>query len=272
MKTLTTTITALSHEGRGIAHEQGKTLFIENALPGELVRAEIARPHATFDEGIAVEIIHPSPDRVTPPCPHYLVCGGCSLQHLHPTAQIRFKENILKEQLQHIGHCQPENMLPPLQTETLQYRRKARLGVKYVAKKNKVLVGFREKNGRYIADLTTCPVLHPVFGEKLEHLSALIKGLSGFQQIPQVECAMGDDEAALILRHLSPLTESDNAQLIAFSQKHHIAIYTQAKGLDTIKKLWPEDSQPLLHYTLPNDSLTLAFHPTDFTQVNLSIN
>lgn len=271
-KTITVHITKLSHEGRGIAQEQGKTHFILNALPTETVFAEITRHHAKYDEGIAREVLTTSPERTSPPCSYYLTCGGCSLQHLKTSAQIQFKETLLKEQLKHFGHCEAETILPPLQAETLGYRRKARLGVKYVQKKQKVLVGFRELNGRYIADLDHCPVLHPAFGKKLTVLSELIQSLSNFQHIPQIECAMGDEDPAIILRHLSPFIEEDLLKLIEFSKAQHIAVFLQSKGIDSIKKLWPEDQNDYLSYTLPEYQLTFQFHPTDFTQVNLAMN
>jgi 23S rRNA (uracil1939-C5)-methyltransferase len=265
-------ITKLSHEGRGIGHDNGKTQFVMNALPDEEVTIQKLKKHSKYDEAIAIEILEKSPERVTPPCSHFLVCGGCSLQHLDPHAQIVFKENQLKEQLQHFGHCEAKEIMPPLQADVLGYRRKARLGVKYVAKKNKVLVGFRELNGRYLADIHHCPVLHPQFGNLIEPLSELFYSLSIRDQIPQVECAMGDEEAALIIRHLAPFTEEDLATIKQFGSSNHLAIFLQPKGPDSIHKLIPNDGNLFLTYALPNHNITLAFHPSDFTQVNTSIN
>ncbi|MCD6046638.1 MAG: rlmD [Gammaproteobacteria bacterium] len=265
-------ITKLSHEGRGIGHDNGKTQFVMNALPGEEVTIQKLKKHSKYDEAIAIEILEPSPERVNPPCQHFLVCGGCSLQHLDSRAQIVFKENQLKEQLQHFGHCEAKEIMLPLQADVLGYRRKARLGVKYVAKKNKVLVGFRELNGRYLADIHYCPVLHPQFGNLIAPLSELFYSLSIRDQIPQVECAMGDEEAALIIRHLAPFTEEDLTQLKQFAESHNLAIFLQPKGPESIHKLIPNDENLFLTYALPNHHVTLAFHPADFTQVNTSIN
>ncbi len=267
-------ILKLSHEGRGVAQENGKTQFILNALPGEEVTVEKLKKHARFDEGITVAILNPSPERVTPPCKHFLYCGGCSLQHLAPQAQIAFKEAQLKEQLQHFGHCQAKAILPSLQGNALGYRRKARLGVKFVPKKNKVLVGFHELKGRYIADLQHCPVLHPVFGELIALLSELFGKLSIKDQIPQCECAMGDNEkdAAIIIRHLASFTTQDLYHLEAFAKVHNLQLYLQPGGLDSIHKLWPKNENNFLYYELPAHHIRFAFYPTDFTQVNTEIN
>lgn len=265
-------ITKLSHEGRGIGYDQGKTQFIMNALPGEEVVMQKTKRHSKYDEGIATEILVPSPERVTPPCEHFLVCGGCSLQHMSSEAQIFFKENQLKEQLQHFGHCTAKEFVRPLQADVLGYRRKARLGVKYVAKKDKVLVGFRELNGRYLADIISCPVLHQRFGNLITPLSELFYTLSNRDQIPQVECAMGDEDAALIIRHLAAFSTEDLDRLTDFSNNHQLAIFLQPAGPNSIHKLAPRDEQLFLTYTLPAHNISFAFRPTDFTQVNSSIN
>ena len=270
----TVTITALSHEGRGIARLNEKTQFIENALVGEEVRVKPLKHHSRFDEGVAMEILSsPSPDRVTPPCPHYLICGGCRLQHMDSAAQIRFKAQQLKEQLTHFGGCSAKHELLALQAETLGYRRKARLGIKWNAAKNKMVVGFREVNGRVIADLSICPVLHPRFGLLITPLSNMLAQLSNREQIPQCEWAMGDDDAALIFRHMIPFTEKDLVILKAFGKEHSLAIFLQPGGPQSISKIFPEDQpEPWLYYELPSHQLRFAFYPTDFTQVNTSMN
>lgn len=268
----TVTIESLSHDGRGIAHLDGKTTFIQNGLPGETVKATCIRTHGKFDEAIATEIINASPDRKTPPCKHYDKCGGCSMQHLSTDAQIKHKERMLLDQLKHFGNIKPETVLPPLTGPTLGYRRKARLGVRYVLKKEKLLVGFREKNGRYIAEINSCPVLDPRVGEKIEPLQQLIASLSIFQEIPQIEVAVGEKRTALIFRHLKPLNEVDHNKLIEFAKQSHFDIFLQPKGLDSIHKLWPEDNVDRLIYSLPDQQVSLQFHPSDFTQVNQSIN
>ncbi len=267
------TITALSHEGRGIAKPNQKTLFVDNALLDETVLVELMHQHSRFNEGIAKQIENPSKDRVTPPCSHYLICGGCRLQHMASSAQIEFKLTQLKEHLTHFGECQPQGWLPSLQAETLGYRRKARLGVKWVKAKNKICVGFRELSGRYIADLTECPVLHPRLSGLIQPLSSFIGELSNKDKIPQIECAMGDEDVALIIRHLSEFTEEDLQKLKSFSQVHHIALFLQSAGPQSVHKIWPENNlAPWLYYELPAHHIKFAFYPTDFTQVNTSIN
>lgn len=269
-----TQITGLSHDGRGIARINGKTTFIMGALPGEEVSFIYTKRHNKFDEGQAQEIIKASPERATPLCPHFGVCGGCSLQHMNNQAQIHFKQEMLLEQLKHSGHIEPETILPllPLVGPTTGYRHKGRLSVKYVIKKSKVLVGFREQDARFIADIQSCAVLHPSVGKKIADLSAFIEQLQIKDQIPQIEIAVDDTTTVLIIRHMQPLTNTDQYQLRTFAQTHHFQIYLQPAGMDSIHKFWPEDNNTYLNYQLPNYQLTLQFHPTDFTQVNPHIN
>lgn len=266
------TVERLSHEGRGVATLEGKIVFIDNALVQEHVLLQFSKRHRRFDEARAIDIEQPSPDRAEPACPHFGVCGGCSLQHMKPSAQIRFKQSFLSEQLQHFGACQPEQWLAPLQADAYGYRRKARLGVRYVNKKNKLLVGFREKNGRYLTDVERCPVLAPTFGEKLTTFAAVLAQLSNYPHIAQVEVAMGDTDAAIIIRHLTDFTEADLTLLRQLAQTEQLALFLQPKGLDSVHKLWPMDGQPYLSYSLPDFDVRLDFHPQDFTQVNLPLN
>jgi 23S rRNA (uracil1939-C5)-methyltransferase len=265
-------ISSLSHDGRGIARINGKTTFIFGALPGEEVLFTYTRQHSKFDEGQVQQVLKAAPERVAPACPHFGVCGGCSLQHMQGDAQIRFKQEVLLEQLQHIGQVQPENILAPLTGPLWEYRHKGRLSVKYVYKKNKVLVGFRELDARFIADLQTCSVLHASIGKKIVLLSALIEKLETKEHIPQIEIAIGGTTTALIIRHLLPLTRIDEQHLREFAATHYMHIYLQAKGPDSISKFWPEDDYPFLTYELEKYQLTLQFRPTDFTQVNPIIN
>lgn len=265
-------IDRLSHDGRGIGYIDGKIVFVDNALPGEDVELEQRKKGKRFNEGRAINILTPAPTRVKPGCDHFGVCGGCSLQHMDALTQITFKQQFLREQLKHFGACEPQTWLAPLQIASYGYRRKARIGVRYVEKKQKVLVGFREKNGRYLADITTCPVLEPTFGLSIEAFEALIGQLSNFKEIAQLEVAMGDYDAAMIIRHLSPFTDHDLSLLKTFSSESQIAIFLQPKGLDSIKKLWPADGNDFLHYSLPAFNLKFDFHPNDFTQVNLPMN
>lgn len=269
---VTATLQALSHDGRGITTVDQKTTFVAGGLPGETVALNIFRKKPTFYEAIATEIITPSKSRATPPCAHFGVCGGCSLQHMNMTLQLEMKQQTLLDQLKHFGNVVPNTILPPLHTDELGYRRKARLGVKFVIKKNKLLIGFREKSSRYLADIESCPVLYPNVGEHLDELRALIQSLSCFDHIAQVEVAVGDDTIAYILRHLKPLTPDDHEKIIAFAKTHHIHFYLQPNPPLPVTKLWPDDGKARLSYTLPAFDLEFLFHPLDFTQINLEMN
>jgi len=267
-----TTISALTHDGRGIAHINGKTTFIENALPGEEVLFSYTKKHSKYDEGKTTEILSPSADRVTPQCQHYGICGGCALQHLSGAAQLNLKQKTLLEQLKHFGGVEPENLLPPLEGPLWGYRRRGRLGAKYVVKKQAVLVGFREKNGRYLADLQSCEVLDPKVGTLLVPLQNLIAGLKSFQHIPQIEVAISDDTTGLVFRHMVPLDSSDIAALKNFAQTNHIQLYLQPGDTHSIHCIWPEKDPKQLYYQLPQQKLELHFNPSDFTQINSEIN
>jgi 23S rRNA (uracil1939-C5)-methyltransferase len=265
----TAQIEALSHEGRGIARLDGKTVFIDGGLPGETVSCQYTRLHKSYDEAKVVDVINASPERVAPPCEHFGLCGGCSLMHLMPEAQRRHKQATLAEHFEHFGQLAPEQWLPPLVADELGYRRKARLGVKYVTKKEQVLVGFREKASPFIAQLSSCAVLDQRVGARLEELGDLIAGLIAYQRIAQIEVAMDDEHVALVFRNLDPLDESDKAKLVAYGEANNIWVYEQPGGPDTVKPLWPEN--PQLAYA-PEAGLRLQFDPSDFTQVNAGIN
>ena len=260
----------LTHEGVGVARIEGKTVFIDQALPEEEVQFLYTQRKRNYDHGKLYQIDKPSPLRVTPGCPHFGICGGCTLQHLAPEQQIHFKQKILLDNLQRIGHVQPESVRAPITGPLWGYRRKARLGLKYVEKKQKLLIGFREAASRYLADLSVCKVLHPAVGEHLEAIAQCVRSLSCYQAVPQIEVAIGDDTVALVIRHLQALTESDRQILIAFAKQRQFAIYTQAGGPETIEALWPE--HPELHYALPEHGIRYTFLPSDFVQVNAEIN
>lgn len=270
-------ITDLSHDGRGVGNHNGKTILINGALPGEFINFTYLKRHSKYDEGLTTSVVQASPHRVVPVCPHYEICGGCNLQHLEHTKQIEFKTKTLLEQLQHFGTVTPEKLLPPLMAEPYHYRCRARLTVKYVAKKNKLLIGFHEKNGRYVADITNCPILHANISDKIIALQALVTSLSINQQVAQIEVAVSDDTTALIIRHLAAFTAQDYANLVAFSNAHNCQIYLQPHGPDSITYLGdkPElncTKQIPLQYSLPKHDVTLTFLPTDFTQINTGIN
>lgn len=264
------TVESLAHDGRGVAHINGKATFIAGALPGEEVLFTYVTQRKRFDEGVLTEVIVPSPDRVEPQCPHFGLCGGCSLQHLRAEAQIHMKERILLDNLRHIGNVAADEMLPPLTGAHWGYRRRARLGAKFVEKKQAMLVGFREKNSAYLADLGRCEVLHPKVGQQLLTLRELLRGLDAYNRIPQVEVAAGDEAVALVFRHLDPLSDGDLAALRKFGRDQGFHVYLQPGGPDSAAPLWPEDAR--LSYRLPAFDVELEFRPTDFTQVNGDIN
>ena len=268
---LSATIESLSHEGRGIARIDGKTVFIDGALPGEEVRFLYTRKRGQFDEGRTVEVLQASPRRVEPRCPHYGICGGCSLMHLDGGEQLAHKQAVLLEQLQHIGGLEPERTLPPLSASPWGYRRKARLGVKYVAGKEKALVGFREKHSSFIADIDSCEVLHPFLGRAIGELKELVRGLSVYRQVPQMEVAVSDAVAAVVIRHLAPLTDNDRQILSDFEAQRPVRFYLQPGGLDSVRSLSGEDGQDL-YYRLDGHDVTMEFSPVDFTQVNFELN
>jgi 23S rRNA (uracil1939-C5)-methyltransferase len=263
-------IESLAHDGRGVARLDGKTVFIEGGLPGERVTVEYLATHRKFDEARATVIHSASPDRVVPRCPHFGICGGCSLQHLEPGAQLRAKQQVLLDNLKHIGGVAPEAVLPPLTGPVWGYRSKARLGVKDVIKKGRVLVGFRERRARYLADLSRCEVMHPSVGERIEELAGLIATLDARARIPQIEVAVSDAVTALVFRHLDPLGEADTARLSDYARASGIHIYLQGGGPDSVRPLAPVDS--VLSYHLSEQQVEIRFQPHDFTQVNAVIN
>jgi len=264
-------IQSLSHDGKGVARIDEKATFIQGALAGEKITFRYTNRKKSYDEGLVTSVIEASPDRVQPKCAHYEICGGCSLQHLDADKQIEAKQQVLLDNLEHIGKVSAESILPPLTNDSVWgYRRKARLGVKNVPKKGKVLVGFRERASSFVADLTLCPVLHPRVGELLPQLSELVEGLSINAKLPQVEVAMDDEQCVLIFRILEDLTDADAAAIKAFGEAHDIIPYTQRGGPDTVVPLSGIPAN--LHYALPDQNLELGFLPGDFTQVNTDIN
>jgi 23S rRNA (uracil1939-C5)-methyltransferase len=264
-----TNIESLSHDGRGVARIEGKTVFIDGALAGEQVKFLYSKMHSKYDEGRTIEVLQAANDRVDAKCQHFGVCGGCSLMHMAPEAQLALKQKTLEEHLNHFGNVTPQQWLAPLTGPLWGYRRKARLGVKYVAKKERVLVGFREKGTPYLALLERCEVLDPRVGNRLAELGEMIAKLEGFNRIAQIEVAMDDEHTALVFRNLDPLSEQDQHALIVYGQANDLWIYLQSGGPDTVTPLWPEN--PQLSYA-PEDGLNLEFEPSDFTQVNAGIN
>ena len=263
-------INGMAHDGRGVARVDGKATFIHGALPGEEVRFRYLSCRRNHDEGQVVSVIRAAPERVTPRCDSYGVCGGCSLQHMDPDAQLAAKQRVLLDNLRQIGDVEPQQVLPPLRNDSpWGYRRKARLGVKDVPRKGKVLVGFRERGSSFVTDVAKCHVLHPHVGERLPALSGLIESLTISRRVPQIEIAMDDAQCVLILRVLDPLGGGDADRLRAFAAEHDVTFYLQPGGPDSVV---PLDTAVDLHYRLPEDGLRLSFRPGDFTQVNSDIN
>jgi 23S rRNA (uracil1939-C5)-methyltransferase len=268
--TETADIVDLSHEGRGIAHVDGKATFIDDALPGERVEWRRLKRNRNFDEGRLEHVLTASPDRVVPQCVHFGVCGGCALQHLAPDRQMAFKEQQLFDSLSRIGRVSPMDRLPALRADTWHYRRRARLAARWVPKKNKTVVGFRERSTSFITDLKTCEVLTRDVARLIEPLSALITSLSLRDRVPQIEVAHADTAIALVIRVLSALTEQDLEHLRNFARKYDVELYLQPGGYETIAKL---DTPPKeLSYRLPRFDVSIQFQPTDFVQINARLN
>jgi len=269
-------VESLSHDSRGVAHLNGKAVFIDGALPAEEVLFSYLKRKGNYDEGGVAHIIKASPERVTPGCAHFGVCGGCSLQHMAAETQIHAKQQVMLDNLKHIGNVEAEQLLPPMTGPLWGYRRKARLGVKYVIKKEKVLVGFREKSSPFLADIEGCEVLHSSVGKQLNALKSLVGELSIYMKIPQIEIAVGDDGTAMVFRHLETFIDSDIDKLRTFAQQHNILLYLQPKGPDTVHLLWPEEakenSKEALCYRLPEHDVEYRFGPMNFVQVNAEIN
>ena len=271
----------LSHDGRAVARwPQGhkaadKAVFVTGALPGEEVLVQQTARSRHFDEAMTVQVLQPSPHRVTPRCPHTGICSGCVLQHLAEDQQIAYKQQTLLDNLQRIGHVQPESVLPPLIDAAWGYRRKGRFSVRHVAKKGITLVGFREHDPRFVAELSQCHTVIAEIGLRLPELRALVDALEARAQIPQIEFIAGEpgedfDGVALVFRHLQPLSQADTQALIAFAQSRRIAIFLQPGGVESVHALWPQ--APQLAFRLPQWNLELQFRPLDFIQVNAGLN
>ncbi|MBY0575344.1 MAG: 23S rRNA (uracil(1939)-C(5))-methyltransferase RlmD [Gallionellaceae bacterium] len=264
-------IESIDQEGRGIAHADGKVIFIEGALIGEHVTYSSYRKKTSFEMAQVADILKPSFMRVEPKCPHFGVCGGCSMQHLDQRVQVAVKQRILEENLARIGKVKPETILRPLHGLPWGYRQRARLSVRHVVKKGKTLVGFHEKRSSFVADMSRCEILPPKISGLIPLLAQLIEGLSIRERLPQVEVACGNDVDVLLLRIMEPLTVSDEAALRAFADTHDIQFWLQTKGPETVVPFHPLNA-PALTYTLPEFGVEMPFAPTEFTQVNHVLN
>lgn len=265
-------IARLAADGRGVAAGEGRRQLVHGALAGERVRARIRGRRKGVDELATEEVLVRAGQRVEPFCAHFDRCGGCSLQHMDPDAQVRFKEAQLRQLFWEAGELEPEAWLPPLTGPLQGYRHKARLGVRCVESRGGALVGFRERGSSRVAELETCGVLDPRVGRRLASLRAVIDALDARARIPQIEVALGDDAGALVVRHLDPLTEADRDRLVAFAVDSDLRVYLQPGGPDSVTRLWPRDGSDELLYRLPGFDLEMAFLPMDFTQVNPGLN
>ncbi len=264
-------IESLAHDGRGVAHVDGKVVFIDEALPGEEVEFIYTDSRRDYAEGRVETLLNRSEIRVEPECPHFGMCGGCSFQHVKNDQQILLKQELLVEQFNRIGKVEIPQIWAPLTGPYWGYRRKARMGVKYVAKKGRVLVGFRERRNPFLAEIESCKVMHPSVGEKLMDLSEMIGGLTIKDKIPQIEVAIGDDDCVLAFRVLEPPTLEDKERMRAFGQQHNMSICLQSKGPDTIVPI-EGDPSVIPSYALPEQGIEFDFKPAMFTQVNYDIN
>lgn len=268
-------VQSMDLDAQGVARKpDGKVVFIDGALPFELVTANTHRKKNNWEQASLVAIHRESSQRVRPDCPHFGLhagaCGGCKMQHLHVGAQVAVKQRVLEDNLWHLGKVKAETMLRPIEGPAWGYRYRARLAVRHVIKKGQVLVGFHERKSRYIADMQTCKILPPHVDAMLMPLRALIASLDARDTCPQIELACGDTVTALVLRHLEPLSTDDTARLRAFAAEHHVQWWLQPKGPDTVKLL--DEGGEQLSYALPDFGITMPFKPTDFTQVNPHIN
>lgn len=263
------TVAALSHDGRGIAKLSGKTLFIEDALPGEEVTFRILKRHRDYDDARVVEVLKASPVRVIPRCKHYGICGGCSLQHLEPAAQLTAKQQTLLDNLKRIGGLEPDGLLPPLTGPVWDYRRRARFSV-HKSGTGRVFLGFKERNRPLVTELQHCDIVDPKIGCLIAPLAEMLAGLSIAGHIPQLEAAVGSDATVLMLQTLSTPTETDRQALAAFETRHAVRFYMQS---GKIGKGAPLQGAPVdMHYSLPEPGVDIHFEPGDFIQVNGEVN
>src|SRR6478735_6529834 len=263
-------IESLDLEAQGVAHNgEGKVVFVEDALPGEEVRVATKRRKNNWEQATLLELRHGSALRVVPRCPHFGVCGGCKMQHLHVAAQVATKQRALEDALWHLGKLRPERVLRPIEGPAWNYRQRARLSVRHVVKKGTVLVGFHERKSSFVAEIGSCDVLPRHVSDLLLPLRSLIGAMATRDRLPQIELAVGDDCTALVLRHLEPLPPGDLALLREFARRHDVEWWLQPKGPETARLL---DGESTLAYELPEFAIRMPFRPTDFTQVNHAIN
>lgn len=273
----------LSHEGRGIAHyaeemdhpsdKQGKKVFIRYALPGETVEAQITHQAKKLEEADSIQLIsEPNPHRIAPICPHFGVCGGCSMQHIQPDEQIRLKQEVLKSHFEHFAGIQPEQWLEPLRSTRIDYRHKARIGVRYLPNKDKVLMGFREAQSNRLTEIHTCKILDAELDQALLEIRKLLQSLKGKSDIGHIELAKGDQDVALLVRHINKLNQADVNLLTQFALDRQWQLYLQPSTPSSVHRVDDPNAAMRLHYRLDEFDVEFGFHPTDFTQVNPTVN
>jgi 23S rRNA (uracil1939-C5)-methyltransferase len=264
-------IESLDREGRGVAHVEGKTIFVDGAVTGEEVEYSPYRKKPSFELAQVLRIAKESPSRVSPRCAFFGTCGGCSMQHVDERTQVAAKQRVLEDALWHVGRVRPETMLRPLHGLPWGYRRRARMSARWVEKKGGSLVGFRERKSTYVTDMTSCEVLAPSVSALIRPLRVLFDSLALRERIPQIEVAVGDALTVLVLRVLEPVGAEDAERLKRFAEEHAVQFWLQPAGPDSARPFWPLDA-PELYYTLPQFDVRIAFGPTDFTQVNHAVN
>jgi 23S rRNA (uracil1939-C5)-methyltransferase len=264
-------IESLDHEGIGVAHVEGKVIFIDGGVTGERVAFVRRRSRGNFDLGTVTQVLRASAQRAQPRCRYFGICGGCAMQHVEPAAQVAAKQRVLEDNLERLGKVKPETVLPPVMGPAWGYRNRARLSVHYVAKKGGVLVGFHERRSSFVADTLSCEVMPPAVSALIPELREMFTSFVLRDRIPQIEVAVGERVTAFVLRHLEPIPEEDAAKLRGFADRHGIQWWLQPKGPETAHPFHPLDA-PALDYRLPEFGLTLAFGPTEFTQVNAGVN
>src|SRR5258706_7391416 len=264
-------IESLDREARGVAHVGGKAVFVDNAVPGELVESSAYRKKPAWEAAQIVRIEQEGAARISPRCVFFGTCGGCSMQHIEERAQVAAKQRVLEDALWHIGRVRPETMLRPLYGLSWGYRHRARMSVRWVEKKGGSLVGFRERKSSYVTDMTSCEVLPPRVSALIRPLRALIDTLTMRERMPQIEVAVGDGLTVLVLRVLETVSAEDGERLKRFAEDHSVQLWLQRAGPDSAAPFWPL-AAPELHYALPQYGVRIAFGPTDFTQVNYAVN
>ena len=269
-------IKSLDMDARGVGHLEnedgspGKVVFVEGALPGERVSFETTKKKKNWEAGRMTVLHRESSMRIKPRCPHFGVCGGCSMQHMEPSAQVAVKQRVLEDNLWHISKVKAANIMRPMYGPTWGYRYRARLSVRYLAKRETVLVGFNERGSGFVADITECHVLPPHVSEMLVPMRELIGAMSIYNKVPQIEVAIGEELTAMVMRNMDALTAHDEELLKAFADKWHMQWWLQPGGPETVAPFYPIGKE--LYYSLPEFNVRMPFKPTDFTQVNHHIN